>query len=217
MRIGTWNLAGRYGDRHRQQLEQMACDVLLLTEVSEKLDLTGWHVAATDHRMTPNRHWSAIVATEPILQVSEPHPASIAGTVSGIRYCSSILPWRGCSPREFWVGANLVEKMTRTAGPIEAWAPQVWGGDWNQSFIGRETAGTLAGRRRLTAALERLGLQLPTALLPHRLEGIGTIDHIAVPATWAVLTTEHIVTTHDGARLSDHDAYVVEVEALAGA
>ena len=36
MRIGTWNLAGRWSSGHRGFLEEMRCDVLLLTEVSTR-------------------------------------------------------------------------------------------------------------------------------------------------------------------------------------
>lgn len=32
MRIGTWNLAGRWDARHLALIEAMDCDVLLLTE-----------------------------------------------------------------------------------------------------------------------------------------------------------------------------------------
>ncbi|WP_267128537.1 MULTISPECIES: hypothetical protein [unclassified Nocardioides] len=39
MRIGTWNLAGRWDARHLALLEAMDCDVLLLTEVSERVRL----------------------------------------------------------------------------------------------------------------------------------------------------------------------------------
>jgi hypothetical protein len=38
-----------------------------------------------------------------------------------------------------------------------------------------------------------------------------SIDHIAVPAAWTVHALEHRRATHGGSRISDHDAYVVEV------
>ncbi len=37
------------------------------------------------------------------------------------------------------------------------------------------------------------------------------IDHIAVPGTWRILSAERVGAVHDQRRLSDHDAYVVEV------
>jgi hypothetical protein len=52
-----------------------------------------------------------------------------------------------------------------------------------------------------------LGLAVPTGDRPHRIEGVLSIDRIAVPATWAVASCRRVPA--DG--LSDHDAYVVEV------
>lgn len=210
MRIATWNLAGRWDERHAALVDGLRADVLLLTEVSERVTLPGWHVASTVDPMAAKRHWAAIAAREPIQDVALPHPASVAGTVHEVRWCSSILPWRGCTPRPFWVGERLIEKTIHAASVVEASAPQVWGGDWNQAFAGPETAGTKAGRVWLREALGRLGLQLPTAELPHRIEGLSSIDHIAVPASWRVVGTERIDASQAGRRLSDHDAYVVE-------
>ena len=55
-----------------------------------------------------------------------------------------------------------------------------------------------------------LALQVPTRLLPHPIDGVLSIDHIAVPSTWTVTGTELHTAMRDGRRLSDHDAYVVE-------
>ena len=52
-----------------------------------------------------------------------------------------------------------------------------------------------------------LGLVAPTTDLLHRIDGLLSIDHIAVPAEWFV----HGVWTHDAEGLSDHDGYAVEV------
>ncbi len=41
MRIGTWNLAERWDARHLALIVRMDCDVLLLTEVSERVELPG--------------------------------------------------------------------------------------------------------------------------------------------------------------------------------
>ena len=43
------------------------------------------------------------------------------------------------------------------------------------------------------------------------LPGLLAIAHIAVPKTWTVATVERHSALFDGGRLSDHDAYVVEV------
>ena len=59
-------------------------------------------------------------------------------------------------------------------------------------------------------ALDRLGLQVPTAASPHQIDGLLSIDHIAVPADWRVLDIEHHPALSDGDKISDHDAYVIE-------
>lgn len=52
---------------------------------------------------------------------------------------------------------------------------------------------------------------MPTAELPNQLDGLRSIDHIAVPGAWRVLSAERVSATDGDRRLSDHDAYLVEV------
>lgn len=49
---------------------------------------------------------------------------------------------------------------------------------------------------------------MSTAPPRHRLDDVWSIDHIAVPATWSVREATRI----DPISLSDHDAYVIEVD-----
>jgi len=51
---------------------------------------------------------------------------------------------------------------------------------------------------------------VPTADLPHRIDGLLSIDHIAVPAEMPLATASRVVASVAGRRLSDHDAYVTE-------
>lgn len=67
----------------------------------------------------------------------------------------------------------------------------VWGVDWNHALDGPEHAGSRAGREAIEAAL--VGLDLTAVGTP-----------VVRPAERVVIRTE-------GRRLSDHDAYVVEV------
>ena len=76
---------------------------------------------------------------------------------------------------------------------------------------GREWSGSQGGRRFILEAVDRLGLQVPTASAPHRIDGLSSIDHIAIPMAWSVLDVEHHPALTSGVRISDHDAYVVEV------
>lgn len=52
---------------------------------------------------------------------------------------------------------------------------------------------------------------VPTAELPHPIEGLLSIDHVAVPEGTSA-TARRVEATHEGNRLSDHDAYVVDTD-----
>lgn len=101
MRIGTWNLAGRWDSRHLGLLTAADCDLLLLTEVSERVELLGY-------------------------------------------------------PRQ-------------------------------------------------------LRLQVPRGSLPHQLDGLLCINHIAVPKDWSVRDAQRHRAVVGDTRISDHDAYAIEV------
>lgn len=54
----------------------------------------------------------------------------------------------------------------------------------------------------------------PTAAvdeLPHHIDGLLSIDHIALPADAEMLDAERPAAATAGARLSDHDAYTVTI------
>ena len=87
----------------------------------------------------------------------------------------------------------------------------MWGGDWNHALRGHEYAGSKAGRDAIVDALGQLELVAPTTDLPHALDGLLSIDHVAVPLG-VTATASHVVAEHAGARLSDHDAYVVDAD-----
>jgi endonuclease/exonuclease/phosphatase family metal-dependent hydrolase len=106
--------------------------------------------------------------------------------------------------------SRLQQGLTNEPGAL------VWGGDWNQAFEGRDYVGTLAGRKVLLALLDTLGLAVTTAALgKHNVRGEHcSIDHIAVPKHPKSHAAKPLIAENDdGVRLSDHDAYVVEVEA----
>jgi endonuclease/exonuclease/phosphatase family metal-dependent hydrolase len=210
VRIGTWNLQGRWDARHLDLIETMDCDVLLLTEVSERLDLPGYDVHRGRQLMSPGKRWAAIASRLPMSGKPDPHGASAMVELEGLRVCSSILPWRSCGCGDPWVGATSAEKTTAAVVAVETSAPSVWGGDWNHALSGKEWAGSVAGRRALLATVERLELQVPTATSPHQIEGLLSIDHIAVPNSWIVTATERHRAFVGESRISDHDAYVIE-------
>lgn len=216
MRIGTWNLAGRWDSRHLDFIGSMAVDLLLLTEVSDRVDVPGLRKHTTESLMSPRRHWAAILATTPLTPLPDPHGATAMAEVAGLRVCSSVLPWRSCGTRDPWVGTTTAAKTVHAVEAITAARPTVWGGDWNHALSGPEYAGSVAGRSRILEAVDELGLQVATAASPHHLDGLLSIDHVAVPLALAVRAVEHVSAVVDGARISDHDAYVVVLDGQAG-
>jgi endonuclease/exonuclease/phosphatase family metal-dependent hydrolase len=216
VRIGTWNMAGWLKPGWQDLLLSAECDVWLLTEVNESVELPGYVAHYGEARMAARRHWAAIFSRAPLTPLPDPHVASAAAVVGGTTYCSSILPWRSSGGEPTWPGAeaprNLHSGRTRHAVDLLLRGlPRhdlVWGGDWNHALSGDEWAGTKGGRGHVLAAVEELGLHVPTAELPHRLNGLLSIDHIAVPRSWSVREARGL----DARGLSDHDCYVVEVD-----
>ena len=217
MRIGTWNLAGRWSSGHLELLRRARCEVWLLTEVSEDTALPGYAVHGTSARMASRRRWAAVASRLPAASLPDPHPASAAAQVGGLTFVSSILPWKGASSRSPWVGARHADKTVAAVDDLvlrlRTYPRLVWGGDWNHALVGREYAGSMAGRASVTAALAELGLTAATTDLPHRIDGLLTIDHVAVPASAPTpAVASRVPAQVGGKRLSDHDAYVVEVD-----
>jgi len=213
MRIGTWNLAGRWDSRHERLINDQQCDVWLLTEVSERLKIDGFHQHSCTSLVSPKRRWAAILSVKPLLALADPHPASALARSGEWLLCSSVLPWRSCGGAAPWVGDNHAGRTGNAVDDITGDLPSeglIWGGDWNHALSGREHAGSQAGRKGLLDALERLRLKVPTELLPHRIPGWLTIDHVAVGQMVNVIEARRIDASLDGTRLSDHDAYVVE-------
>lgn len=213
LRIGTWNLDARHQSTVVDFLLGLDCDVWLLTEVSPRLELPGYSKAVTGGVMARGQHWAGVFSRRPLEPLPEPHPASATARIGGQVFCSSILPWRGCGTGDPWGSGTHAEKTGRCLDRLrESLHPDwVWGGDWNHSLLGPEWAGSLAGRRAVLALLEERGLQVPTAELPHPLGELRSIDHIAVPGGWQVVSAEQVGAVRNERRLSDHDAYVIEI------
>jgi hypothetical protein len=210
VRIGTGNLAGRWSPAHRELLVAAECDVWLLTEVALDVELDGFARQVTTELMQPDKWWAGVFSRRPLIGLPDPHPASAAAMVDGVTYCSSILPWRSCGGELTWPGIGHAGKTAAAVDRLLETLPAdrlVWGGDWNQSLRGPEKVGSTEGRAHVLAAVEKLGLQVPTAAQRHRLEGLSSIDHIAVASDRAVLSATQV----SAVGLSDHDCYVVEL------
>jgi hypothetical protein len=217
MQIGTWNMDGRGGAAQTAFLMKQDCDVLLLTEVKDGWSLPDYNMTPGSPDMGSGKRWAAIACRVPlvplVLQPPHPpiHPATVAASVGGTTYVSSILPWAGSGGRPPW---NGVDHPARVVSTLKVLAPflheqkhLVWGGDWNHSLAGPERAGSMAGRMELLALLEDLSLCVPTAGLSHHLTGLLSIDHVALRG--GAEQARRVAAVKDGKRLSDHDLYVV--------
>jgi hypothetical protein len=167
--------------------------------------------------MAAKRRWAGVLARSELDMAPspDPHPASALARVADWSFCSSILPWRSCGTGTSWVGTSHVEKTQNAVAELLRHLPtdgSVWGGDWNHALSGPEYAGSRGGRELILKCVSQLGLDVPTAAAPHRIEGLRSIDHIAMPSNWATTSMSRVVAEAQGLRLSDHDAYVVETD-----
>lgn len=213
MRVGTWNLEGRWNAAQAALLTAQDCDVWLLTEVTDETELPGFVAHFTASRMGLRKYWAGILSRGELLPLPDPHPASAAASGTGLVWCSSILPWRSCGSEPWGVGGSG-EKTSRAIEQVLDVLPVeglVWGGDWNHAMQGREYVGSLDGRAAIERAVAARHLTVTTHEAPHRIPGLYAIDHIAVPDSAKVHSVERIVAVGpDGNRLSDHDAYTTE-------
>lgn len=218
MRVGTWNLEGRWSQAHLELMVAQACDVWLLTEVRDDVSIPRFRSHLTAGRMSTAKSWAAVLSRAPIQPLPDPHPASAAATTLGVSWCSSILPWRSCGSSP-WGPGTTAERTARAVKQLTTALPTgdlVWGGDWNHAMRGREYVGSGVGRIAIDEALDARGLYLATRYSPHRLDGLGSIDHVAVPSSAQIASTNRIVAEdRDGKRLSDHDAYTVTFTCVA--
>jgi len=122
MRVGTWNLAGRWSPHHLELLLAQECDVWLLTEVRADVSLAGFESHLTAAKMAPRRHWAGIYSRTPIQPRPDPHPASAAAYGLGLTWCSSILPWRSCGTVPWGDGAAK-EKTQRALDQLASELP----------------------------------------------------------------------------------------------
>ena len=215
MRVGTWNLEGRWDERHAAVMDAERCDVWLLTEVSDRAHVDGWCVTKTAAPMARARAWAAIWSRQAHQPQPQPHPASAAVRLNDVAFCSSVLPWRACGNKAPWTAGSTAAKTRAVLTALDSNLPAgelVWGGDWNHSLSGREFVGSMKGRSDIEDLLAARGLVAATADLPSAVEGVRSIDHIAAPRDWPVAAHRRVVAAMDGVRLSDHDAYVVDLQ-----
>ena len=212
MRIGTWNLEGRWSSQHLALLQDQDCDVWLLTEVHTDASIPGMKAHRTQQAMGARKTWAGIFSSVDVAKQPDPHPATAMVLCDGFRLMSSVLPWRSCGGS--WAGSTLAEKMSVTLSKLREHIDEatIWGGDWNQALEGRDHVGSLGGRKEILALVNNSRLSVPTSTLASASKGHRSIDHIAVPVAWDVTGARRLPAAVEGRRLSDHDAYVVSVD-----
>jgi hypothetical protein len=209
VRIGTWNLEGKWSPDHLALMDREDCDVWLLTEVHVDALISGMQVHRTAELMGPRKTWAAIFSTADVDPQPDPHRATALVHIDGHRFMSSVLPWRTCGPS--WPGSTLAEKQRAALDALRVHLDEttIWGGDWNQALEGSEYVGSIDGRDQILELIETSCLSVPTRSLTSASPGHRSIDHIAVPIEWEVNGAYRVPAQVDGNRLSDHDAYVI--------
>lgn len=213
MRIGTWNLDARWDNRHLRLIGEQECDVWLLTEVPSRASVPRFVGHLTAGRMARQQHWAGVFAREASPAMEPDAATAAARTAHGLSIWSSVLPWPTCGAPSPWLGARHDDRVRHAVDGLRSNVPTgdlIWGGDWNHSLSGR-VVGSRVGRIVVLELVEQLQLQVPTADLPHQLDGVRTVDHVAVPAEWEVVDRGRVPASSGGKWLSDHDLYVLDV------
>lgn len=239
MRIGTWNVEYAKGEtkntRRRERLLRMNCDVWVLTETHDDLDLRGegYQSVSTIPRATGRAggHWTTIWSRLPLVKtvdVTNEHrtvAAVLRAPIGELVVFGTVLPWH--SDKGDNENARNWEEFYRVV-PLQGleWVrlraahPDAYlcvAGDLNMNLGGPHYYGTKPGRAMLEEALRAAGLTCLTrtertkALLRH-----GPIDHICLSSrlvSGSELVEAWEGTTEDGVRLSDHSGLVVTVDA----
>ena len=214
VRIATWNMAANEAGGGRDFLASLCCEVLLLTEVPPDLQLSRYRLGFSKGVMSLGQVFAAVATRAAPQGCVHPHLASVASELGGTTFMASVLPWRSAQAKDGFDGGSQGERTHNAVDAIaERWpsTPVVWGGDWNHELSGRISAGSKIGREAILGVVQRHRMQVPTVVLGSE-HGYASVNHIAVPDDWKVLSVERRAASSGGRRLSDHDAYVVEIE-----
>src|SRR5438045_3937076 len=93
LRIGTWNLEGKWSQAHEQVMGAQDCDVWLLTEVPRIAEPNGFHRHLTNAFMGLTKWWAGVFSRLAIEPLPDPHPVSAAARLGDLTLCCSVLPW----------------------------------------------------------------------------------------------------------------------------
>lgn len=240
MRIGTWNVQYAAGQeknaRRRAVLDRHACDIWILTETHDDLDLSETHTALHSVQRPTGRvgsRWTSIWTRLPVVRSLKVVDARrtvavvLDAPMGPLIVYGSVMPWaddRGDTLPEVKV-RNWSEHHRVIVQQGEEWtalrraypdADLCVAGDLNMNLGGKHRYGTAKGRGLLRESMEGCALFCATETdrLPLGVLGHSPIDHILLPVSWATRTVIAAAwegRTSDGVRLSDHSGLAVEV------
>lgn len=209
MRIGTWNLAGRWSMDHARVIEDADCDIWLLTDVPARVSASGYHQHLSVGRRGPSAHWSGILSRLAAAEVVHTSPTATVLSIADIVLVSTVLPWPEPHADEPWEGESHAERyagaLAETGALLDGHIP-ICGGTWNQPLMGNIIGYSRQAQDALEAFLNNHSLQVPTRDLLGR-QRQYTSDHVAVPASWTVIASGKVEV--DPA-LSPFDLFCVE-------
>jgi len=132
VRIGTWNLAGRWSADRERLMGAQDCDLWLLTEVNDGVELPGMRRHVGQEHMAARRRGAAILSHESLEPFRDPHPASASVCLGNATFLSSVLPWRSCRSRHPWIGTRHEDKTQAAVRSVteSLEGPVVWGRGW---------------------------------------------------------------------------------------
>ncbi|WP_342112090.1 endonuclease/exonuclease/phosphatase family protein [Methylobacterium sp. SI9] len=240
MRIGTWNVEYAAGleknAQRRAILVQQACDVWVLTETHDELELTATHTAVHSMQRPTGRlggRWASIWTSYRVLQrieVVDPRRtvAALVEAPSGLLIIyGTVMPWAsdrgdagpGTPVRNWSELHRVVVQQGEEWATLRRRYPKTnlcVVGDLNMNLGGQHYYGTAQSRRLLREAMAQCGLfcatqteRLPIGALAH-----PPIDHVLLPVAWEPRV--QVVAAWEGKsglapRLSDHSGLVVAV------
>lgn len=240
MLIGTWNVERNTGAaknaRRRETLGQHDCDVWVLTETHDDIDLSPTHVpvhSAPRPNARVGERWVTIWSRYPVRErpaVVDPRRTvcSLLDTPVGrLLVFGTVVPWKSDHgdnptippPRDWSEHHRVIAQQGEEWVALRRTYPEAHlcvAGDLNTSLGGRHFYGTNEGRTLLYDAMTRAGLfcatetvRVPAGALAH-----PPIDHVLLPAGWSAHATVAAAwegEAPDGTKLSDHSGLAVEI------
>jgi hypothetical protein len=238
MQIATWNLerGGRTKAAQAAQavaLKELRTEVTVFTEPGSRFHAGHGVVTSppTRPRSREAEPWIAILGegVEPVLDLPYDRLAAAAKVTAGGRSMivyGTVLPWLTVlthAPEVVQAGESSFDAFVRVLKEqvtdiLELQRkydmPLVWAGDFNQSLSGLLAGGSLARRRALVEALDRLGMAAWNGEAQHALPELRAIDLICGPRHLVPLSVTRLDPTRDAVKMTDHAGYSVEIDGL---